>query len=79
MVNLLNDNKIILLVCVVLANLNNKILKKEFERFEDLKEINMKDNYLIRKVMIFAMTYIIFRDFKLALAVALIFLLMNSP
>lgn len=74
--NVLNNNKLILLLCVVFANLNSNIMTKELERFEDTDRI--KNHFLVRKIIIFAMTYVFTRDFKLALIMALIFFLIND-
>jgi hypothetical protein len=83
--NLLNNNKLILLVCVVFANLSNKVMEKELEQFEDKDHQTIgwrscfnRNHYLVRKIAIFAMTYVFTRDFKLAFILALLFFLMND-
>lgn len=74
--SLLNNNKLILLMCIVLINLNNNVIKKEIEQFEDIR-IGC-DHYLIRKIIIFAIVYMFTRDFKVAFIIALLFFIMND-
>lgn len=75
--NALNDNKVILLLCVVFANLGNKSMEKEIENFTGTTGSH-HDHHVIRKIIIFCLTYIFTRDFKLSLLLSLTFFLVND-
>lgn len=72
--NALNDNKVVLLMCVVFANLGNKAMEKEMENFTQLH----RDHHIMRKIIIFCLTYIFTRDFKLSLLLSLTFFIIND-
>jgi hypothetical protein len=84
--NILNNNKLVLVLCVIFANLTNKVMEKEIENFDDnenkfgcdIKKFFDKDHHVVRKLAIFCMTYIFTRDFKVSLAVSLLFFIIND-